>query len=61
MNCGRYIHRSSGARLSPHLPDQAGHQPFPAWKRLDIFADALSADDARHVARKGGTIPLEAE
>lgn len=60
VNCGRYIHRSNGAALSPHLPDPAGHQPFPAWKRLDIFEGALPAEDAREVVRKGGTIPLDA-
>ncbi|MET7247055.1 pyridoxamine 5'-phosphate oxidase family protein [Methylobacterium sp. EM32] len=60
VNCGRYIHQSSGTTLSPHLPDPTGHQPFPAWKRLDIFEGALPEDDARQVARRGGTIPLEA-
>lgn len=58
VNCGRYIHRSQGATLSPHLPDSAGQQPFPAWKRLDLFEGALPPDDARRVAQKGGTIPL---
>ena len=40
VNCGRYIHRASGTTLSPHVPDGEGRQPFPAWKKLDIFADA---------------------
>ncbi len=60
VNCGRYIHRSRGTALSPHLPDADGHQPFPAWKRIDIFEGALPEGDDREVARKGGTIPLDA-
>ncbi|QRE73242.1 pyridoxamine 5'-phosphate oxidase family protein [Methylobacterium aquaticum] len=60
VNCGRYIHQSGGATLSPHLPDASGQQPFPAWKRIDIFAGALPEGDDREVARKGGTIPLDA-
>ncbi|TNC13729.1 pyridoxamine 5'-phosphate oxidase family protein [Methylobacterium terricola] len=59
VNCGRYIHRSAGATLSPHVPDQNGRQPFPAWKRLDLFEGALPEADARRVARVGGTIPLD--
>ena len=60
VNCGRYIHQSGGATLSPHLPDALGRQPFPAWKRIDIFEGALPEGDDREVARKGGTIPLDA-
>ena len=60
VNCGRYIHRSRGTELSPHLPDADGHQPFPAWKRIDLFEGALPAGDEQKVACKGGTIPLDA-
>lgn len=59
VNCGRYIHRNDGSRLSPHVPDQHGRQPFPAWKRLDIFEGALSPADVRRVESVGGTIPFE--
>jgi predicted pyridoxine 5'-phosphate oxidase superfamily flavin-nucleotide-binding protein len=60
VNCGRYIHRSAGSTLSPHVPDADGAQPFPAWKRLDLFDGALPAADLRKVDEMGGTIPLEA-
>ncbi|MDQ0469622.1 pyridoxamine 5'-phosphate oxidase family protein [Labrys wisconsinensis] len=58
VNCGRYIHRSAGSRLSPHIPDAGGCQPFPAWKRIDIFGDVLPAADSRRVAEAGGPITV---
>jgi predicted pyridoxine 5'-phosphate oxidase superfamily flavin-nucleotide-binding protein len=60
VNCGRYIHKLSAEHLSPHVPDESGRQPFPAWKRIDIIADALSDADKNKVAAAGGPIPLEA-
>lgn len=60
VNCGRYIHTSRNRTLSPHVPDDSGRQPFPAWKRLDIFAGSLSEPDQRKVMDSGGPIPLEA-
>lgn len=60
VNCGRYIHKLSPERLSPHVPDESGRQPFPAWKRLDLIADALPARDQDRVAAAGGPIPIEA-
>src|SRR5690242_10407050 len=27
VNCGRYIHKLQPQHLSPHVPDQEGHQP----------------------------------
>ena len=59
VNCGRYIHKFAGTTLSPHVPDDGGRQPFPAWKRIDIIADSLSDDDKRKVERAGGQIPIE--
>ena len=59
VNCGRYIHQSQGSQLSPHVPDKGGSQPFPAWKRLDVFADALSKSDTQRVESVGGVIPVE--
>ena len=60
VNCGRYIHKLSAERLSPHVPDEVGHQPFPAWKRIDVIADALSERDRNRVMAAGGPIPLDA-
>jgi uncharacterized protein len=60
VNCGRYIHTIQGRTLSPHLPDESGRQPFPAWKRIDVIADSLSEQDQRRVRAAGGPIPLEA-
>ena len=60
VNCGRYIHKLESRTLSPHVPDENGRQPFPAWKRLDFIADALPDADRRKVDAAGGTIPLEA-
>jgi len=58
VNCGRYIHKLPTERLSPHVPNAAGEQPFPAWKRLDFIADTLSETDRRQVMAEGGPIPL---
>jgi uncharacterized protein len=60
VNCGRYIHSMHSRMLSPHVPDENGRQPFPAWKRIDILAETLPDKDKRAVARAGGTIPVEA-
>jgi uncharacterized protein len=58
VNCGRYIHKLETRTLSPHVPDTAGQQPFPAWKRIDILADSLPAKDLKKVSAAGGPIPL---
>ncbi len=60
VNCGRYIHNFALRGLSPHLPDEAGRQPFPAWKRINVIADALSDRDKNKVIAAGGPIALEA-
>jgi len=60
VNCGRYIHKLQPQRLSLHVPDQEGHQPFPAWKRIDVIADSLSDRDREKVMATGGTIPVDA-
>jgi hypothetical protein len=59
VNCGRYIHNFALRRLSPHVPDASGRQPFPAWKRIDVIADALSDRDKNKVAAAGGPIALD--
>lgn len=59
VNCGRYVHQSNGSKLSPHVPDKQGQQPFPAWKRLNLFEGTLPEADAERVDRVGGTIAIE--
>jgi uncharacterized protein len=59
VNCGRYIHKLTQQKLSPHVPDESGRQPFPAWKRLDLIADSLSEGDQGAVSAAGGPIPLQ--
>ncbi len=59
VNCGRYIHTAHGRTLSPHVPDDLGRQPFPAWKRIDVIADSLNESDQLKVTAAGGAIPLE--
>jgi hypothetical protein len=60
VNCGRYIHNLETRNLSPHVPDEAGHQPFPAWKRIETLADSLPDRDKHKVTEAGGTIPVDA-
>lgn len=60
VNCGRYIHKLDSHALSPHVPDAEGHQPFPAWKRLDLIADSLCEQDQSRVSQAGGRIGLDA-
>lgn len=58
VNCGRYIHKLATQRLSPHVPDESGRQPFPAWKRIDVIADSLSNRDQARVTAAGGTVSV---
>jgi hypothetical protein len=59
VNCGRYIHKFEARRLSPHVPDEAGLQPFPAWKRIDLLAQTLPEQDRDRLEAAGGPIPIE--
>ncbi len=59
VNCGRYIHRMQSQSLSPHIPDAAGRQPFPQWKRIDVIADALPDRDKLKVEAAGGPVGLD--
>jgi uncharacterized protein len=58
VNCGRYIHKLETRTLSPHVPDAAGRQPFPAWKRIDLLADSVPERDQQKVAAAGGPIAV---
>jgi len=59
VNCGRYIHKLAERSLSPHVPDEKGRQPFPAWKRIDVIADSLSARDGTRVMAAGGPVSID--
>ncbi len=59
VNCGRYIHPTAPAALSRHVPDAAGRQPFPAWKRIAPLAETLGEADRHAVEAAGGPIAPE--
>jgi predicted pyridoxine 5'-phosphate oxidase superfamily flavin-nucleotide-binding protein len=59
INCARYIHKHKRLETSKYVPDAAGNQPFPAWKRIDFFQDILPADDSVRANDAGGTITAE--
>jgi len=44
-NCPRYIHRMTLVEASPYVPRAGYEPPVPAWKRFDMFRDALARDD----------------
>lgn len=60
VNCGRYIHAAAPGALSRHVPDAAGRQPFPAWKRIAPLAETLGEADRHAVEAAGGPIDPEA-
>lgn len=60
VNCGRYIHTGPPGPLSRHLPDAAGRQPFPAWKRIAPLAETLGDADRASVEAAGGPIAPDA-
>ncbi len=41
------------------IPDAAGEQAFPSWKRLDLVNDVLSPEDRDRTEAVGGVIDLE--
>jgi predicted pyridoxine 5'-phosphate oxidase superfamily flavin-nucleotide-binding protein len=59
LNCARYIHKHRRIEASPYVPDNAGQQPHPAWKRIDFVQDALPDDDRQRTAEAGGTIDMD--
>lgn len=60
VNCGRYIHPASHMAISRHVPDAAGRQPFPVWKRIEPLAETLGEADRDAVEAAGGAISPEA-
>ena len=59
VNCGRYVHTGAPGTLSRHVPDAAGRQPFPAWKRIAPLAETLGTSDREAVEAAGGPIGPE--
>ncbi len=59
INCGRYIHPAASMALSHHVPDAAGRQPFPNWKRIGLLAETLDGEDRDKVEAAGGPITIE--
>lgn len=59
LNCARYIHKHAKVEASPYVPDSAGQQPHPAWKRIDFVQDALPEADRARTAEAGGTIDMD--
>ena len=60
LNCARYIHKHTRVSSSSYVPNAAGEQPFPAWKRIDGLQDALPSADQGRAESEGGVI-TEAE
>jgi predicted pyridoxine 5'-phosphate oxidase superfamily flavin-nucleotide-binding protein len=58
VNCGRYIHRHVRTAPARHVPDAAGQQPVPAWKRIDIVQGSLPARD-QGPADEAGVITID--
>jgi predicted pyridoxine 5'-phosphate oxidase superfamily flavin-nucleotide-binding protein len=44
-NCPRYIHRLAEVERSEYVPRAGLEAPVPAWKRFEMFADVLPAND----------------
>jgi len=59
LNCARYIHKHRRVETSPYIPDEAGAQPHPAWKRIDIIQDALPESERRRTRAEGGPITMD--
>ncbi len=59
QNCARYIHKHTRVSTSEYVPNEAGVQPFPAWKRIDKIQDFLHENDQGKAATEGGVITEE--
>ncbi|MEM8751231.1 MAG: pyridoxamine 5'-phosphate oxidase family protein [Pseudomonadota bacterium] len=56
INCARYIHKHQRVSQSPYVPNEAGQQPHPSWKRIDAVQDALPEVDRKRTEEEGGPI-----
>ncbi len=59
LNCARYIHTHTRVAASPYVPDAAGAQPYPCWKRIDFVQDVLPPHDQGRAEREGGLITVD--
>ena len=59
LNCARYIHRHTRVAASPHVPDDAGAQPHPSWKRIDFVQEALPNGARARTVTEGGEITMD--
>ncbi|MEO0975619.1 MAG: pyridoxamine 5'-phosphate oxidase family protein [Pseudomonadota bacterium] len=59
VNCARYIHKHVRTEDSQYVPDAAGNQPYPSWKRIDGFQPVLAEKDQGKAEKSGGFISAE--
>ena len=59
LNCARYIHKHHRISESPYVPNKAGDQPYPSWKRIDVVQDSLPEKDKGKAQAEGGVITFE--
>jgi len=59
INCARYIHKHKRLETSKYVPDENGGQPFPSWKRIDLFQGVLPRKDVGRAEKEGGLITAE--
>ena len=59
LNCARYIHKHTRVAASPYVPDEAGQQPFPSWKRIDMLQPVLPTRDQGRTEAEGGVITFD--
>jgi len=59
QNCARYIHKHTRVESSPYVPNAAGEQPFPAWKRIAPLQPVLHPDDQGRAESEGGLLTEE--
>lgn len=58
VNCSRHVHTYQRVALSRYSPGEGRTSPYPEWKRIDAFQNALVPRDAGQTAAAGGTITV---
>lgn len=59
INCPRYITKQAPVEASRYVPDEQGHAPLPAWKRIDLLQPFLPERFQGRAEDEGGTITAE--